>query len=76
MLLALLWGCLASNDCLDLCQSYELHLEECGYGWSTRFEDEGWNSIEDCYDAHWEVSSETETWCEDESETMATATCY
>lgn len=72
----LLGGCLTSNDCLDMCQSYELHLEDCGYGWSTRFEDEGWTSIEDCYDAHWEPTNETESWCRDESDVAATAACY
>ena len=67
---------MGSNDCLDLCQQYELHLDECGYGWSTRFEDEGWTSIEDCYDSYWEASSDDETWCVTESDFVAGAECY
>ncbi len=72
----LLAGCVTSNDCLDLCQQYELHLEECGYGWSTTFESEGWTSIEDCYDTYWEVNSDQENWCEKESSSVAVADCY
>jgi hypothetical protein len=41
-----------------------MYLEECGYGWSTAFEDEGWTTLDDCYDAHWTATQEEQDTCD------------
>jgi hypothetical protein len=47
-----------------MCQSHEMYLEDCGYGWSTAFEDEGWTTLDDCYDAHWTATQEEQDTCD------------
>ena len=54
------------NSCIHLCQHYEAFLDRCGYGWSTWFHDEGWTSIEDCYDTYWEADEGRQGECEAE----------
>jgi len=46
-----------------MCQSYEMYLEECGYGWSTAFSDEGWTTLDDCYNAHWSADAVAQETC-------------
>ncbi|GEM_PF-1704406 len=52
------------NSCIHLCQQYEAFLDRCGYGWASWFRAEGWESIEDCYDAHWEAEESQQATCE------------
>ena len=59
---ALLSAC-SSNPCLDMCQEYEVYLEDCGYGWSTAFADEGWTTLDDCYDTYWEADADQQNTC-------------
>jgi len=73
--LALLSGC-AENACIDLCQQYELFLDECGYGWSTVFADEGWVTLDDCYDAHWEADNAAQESCESDISDVRTMECF
>ena len=54
----------SSNPCLDMCQEYEVYLEECGYGWSTAFADEGWTTLDDCYDTYWEADDTQQETCD------------
>lgn len=74
LLVLLTLGC--KNECLDLCQEYDLYLSECGYGWSTAFEEEGWTSIDDCYDAYWDPSEAKEEWCSAQIEATQERACY
>jgi hypothetical protein len=75
LILLLGWmGC--SEPCLDLCQQYEIYLEECGYGWSTAFEDEGWTTLDDCYDDHWEADAKRQTQCKKTLVETADQACY
>ncbi len=62
--------------CLDMCQQYELYLEECGYGWSTWFEQEGWATLDDCYDAHWEPTEGEVQFCESQLTQYQTKECF
>lgn len=55
----------SSNPCLDMCQEYEVYLEDCGYGWSTAFADEGWTTLDDCYDTYWEADASQQNTCVD-----------
>ena len=48
-----------------MCQSYEMYLEDCGYGWSTAFADEGWTTLDDCYDTYWGADSDTQATCDE-----------
>lgn len=59
-----------------MCQQYDHYLSECGYGWSTAFEDEGWTSIDDCYDAYWEASGEQQDWCAVQITETQERACY
>lgn len=74
--LALAWGPGCGNTCIDLCKEYELYLHECGYGWSTAFEDKGWSSIDDCYDEYWSPTAEEEAWCAEQIDEYADRACY
>jgi hypothetical protein len=47
-----------------MCQSYEMYLEDCGYGWSTAFADEGWTTLDDCYDTYWSADSQVQATCD------------
>ena len=77
---ALLLGvCFASaceNPCIHMCQQYERYLDRCGYGWSTVFRDRGWDTIEDCYDDHWESEDDRYGECDQESHEYAERSCY
>ena len=53
-----------TNDCIHMCQRVDKWLNECGYSWEATFQKEGWASIDDCYDDHWEVKEEKERSCE------------
>jgi hypothetical protein len=75
LLLATLSAC-SSNSCLDLCQEYELYLEECGYGWSTAFAEEGWTTLDDCYNAHWEADSQEQSSCDQIIQDHAGQACF
>ena len=74
-MLGLLSGC-ASNTCIDLCQQYELYLDECGYGWSTVFADEGWVTLDDCYDDHWEAGNSEQDSCTTEIFEVQSMECF
>lgn len=64
------------NPCIHMCQQYERYLDRCGYGWSTVFRDEGWASIDDCYDDHWEAEEGEYGECREENERWAEKACY
>ena len=68
-------GC-AGNNCLHLCQEYELYLDECGYGWSTAFAEEGWVTLDDCYDDHWEPSPSEDRECLVRSREVREKECF
>ncbi len=75
LLLFLVSAC-SSNRCLDMCQEYEIFLEECGYGWSTVFAEEGWTTLDDCYNAHWEAEVSEQEVCNDVVEDYQTQACF
>ena len=70
----LLGGC--STPCIDMCQQYALYLDRCGYGWSTIFQDEGWTSIDDCYDDWWEAEEAEYGYCSTEIRHYSERSCY
>tara|TARA_B110000037_G_C16856525_1_gene398153 strand:+ start:189 stop:437 length:249 start_codon:yes stop_codon:yes gene_type:complete len=73
--MTLILGC-SDNPCIDLCQQYELYLDECGYGWSTVFSDEGWVTLDDCYDDYWEADSTVKGTCETDISEIQTLECF
>jgi hypothetical protein len=70
----LLIGC--TNPCVDMCQQIDAWLEECGTTWEVSFEDEGWESIDDCYDAHWEADKKAQRTCTRDAKEWAKKECY
>ncbi len=74
MLALLLTAC--GNPCMDLCQRHEVYLDECGYGWPTGFAEEGWASIEDCYEDQAEASDEERDACAEELSEPEQRSCY
>lgn len=67
-------GC--ANPCVEMCQQADEYLRRCAYGWSTTFEDEGYASVDDCYDAWWDATPEEQRWCAAEAEDYAAQSCY
>lgn len=67
-------GC--SNDCIDMCQEYEHYLKQCGYGWSTAFHEQGWASIDDCYEDNWAPSDNETRTCAENIEDVSRRSCY
>jgi len=72
--LLLLAGC--KNDCVHMCQRIDGWLDECGYSWEVTFENEGWSSIDDCYDHHWEADQKRERGCKIQSTHWDRKDCY
>ncbi len=72
----MLWVTGCSEPCLDLCQRYEIYLEECGYGWNTAFEEEGWTTRDDCYDPYWDAGSERQAVCQQTLDEYSNKSCY
>jgi len=73
-LVVLLTGC--GNDCVDMCQQYARWVEACGTDWETTFPKRDWSSVEDCYDAHWDVDDDRRSSCASQAESWASKECY
>ena len=73
-LLALTAGC--GNDCVDMCQQYARWVDECGSDWETAFPEEGWTSVQDCYDDHWNAPDSKKRRCADEATDWSTKACW
>lgn len=65
LLLLFLTGC--KNDCVDMCQRIENWLNTCGNTWEKTFEDEGWTSINDCYDEYADADGNKSNTCSSEA---------
>jgi len=76
LLLAIGFSSACESPCIHMCQQYERYLDRCGYGWSTVFRDRGWDSIEDCYDDHWEADEGKYPECQDEITDYEDKACY
>jgi len=74
LLLILLSGC--TDPCLSLCQQYEIYLQECGYGWSTAFEEQGWKTLDDCYNDKWDATQSQQETCQDTLIEYEDKACY
>ena len=74
--LTLVWLAGCSNPCVEMCQQADEYLRRCGYGWSTTFEQEGYASVDDCYDDYWDTPPEEQRWCEQQSMEYAERSCY
>ncbi|MEC8193596.1 MAG: hypothetical protein VX127_12725 [Myxococcota bacterium] len=72
--IALLSGC--KSDCIHMCQRIDGWLSECGYTWDATFEKEGWSSIDDCYDEHWESDQKAERGCKIQAADWDRRDCY
>lgn len=75
LVLLLLAGC-DDNPCVEMCQQYERWLKTCETTWEERFDDRGWKSIDDCYDATWGPTEEQRLSCEEESDRWWEKPCY
>ena len=61
ILFLFLTGC--KDDCVEMCQRVENWLNTCGNTWEITFEDEGWTSIEDCYDEYADATAKDNKSC-------------
>ena len=73
-LLLLFTAC--QNECVHMCQRMDRWLNECGYSWEAKFEEEGWDSIDDCYDDHWEADDSAERSCTRKAKKWDRESCY
>ena len=76
LLLTLLSLTACKNECIHMCQRVDKWLNGCGYSWEATFEKEGWSSIDDCYDDHWEVEEATERSCQKQAKRWDREECY
>jgi len=75
ILLALAAGC-DDNPCISLCQQYDRWIDTCDTTWSARFDDRGWESVDDCYDAYWGADETQQDTCQEETKAIWEETCY
>ncbi len=64
------------NDCVDMCQQIARWVDECGMDWEAAFPKRNWTSVEDCYDAHWDVDDKEQKTCSDDAQSWAERECY
>jgi hypothetical protein len=76
LLPALLILAACKNDCVHMCQRMDRWVTECGYSWEATFEDEGWESIDDCYDDHWEAEDSAKKTCKQQAGQWDRKECY
>ena len=74
LLFPTLTGC--KEDCVHMCQRMETWLNECGLTWEDKFSDEGWSSIDDCYDAHVEAGSKQDATCRQRANKFDKQSCW
>ena len=74
LLFVFLTGC--KEDCVHMCQRMETWLNECGLTWDDKFSEEGWASIDDCYDDHAESSSKQDATCRTRADKFDKQRCW
>lgn len=67
-------GC--KNDCVSMCQQMAGWVDACGLDWESAFPDRDWESVEDCYDAHWDADADLEASCDTRSKEWESKECY
>ena len=75
MLVLALLGC-ARNACVEMCQEYKRWIDACGSSWEAEFPDEGWHSVDDCYDGQWDATPKEEVACNDNRRAYENQACY
>lgn len=75
MVIALLLAACAPNPCIEMCQEYKRWIEACGSTWEEAFPDQGWDSLEACYDDHWEAPPGKQNVCRKETRAYAELAC-
>ncbi len=71
----LLPGC-APNPCVDYCQVLDHYVHRCGTSWEAAYGDEGWHSIDECYDDAWDASDSEQASCSTDAVHVANEDCY
>lgn len=74
LLIMFLTGC--KEDCVHMCQRMETWLDECGLTWDDKFSEEGWSSIDDCYDDHAESGSKQDAKCRTRADKFDKQSCW
>jgi hypothetical protein len=74
--LALSWITACSNPCVDYCKRMEAWLDECSTTWEAEFPDEGWTSVDDCYDHYWDAGSQDQGTCSKAAKHLRNEECY
>lgn len=67
-------GC--SSPCMDYCKQLDAWLDECSTTWEAEFEDEGWASVDDCYDHYWDADDIDQGECGTDTKHLQRAECY
>jgi hypothetical protein len=73
-LLLLIAGC--KNPCVDMCQQIDAWLKECGTSWEAEYSEDGWKSVDDCYDAHDGARKTDEKQCTRSAKRFEDKACY
>lgn len=78
LLIALVIGALGCDDnpCISLCQQYDRWLQDCDATWEDRFGDQGWTSVDDCYDSYQGATEEVRTQCDADADAVIERSCY
>lgn len=74
-LLLCLAGC-DDNPCIDLCQQYDRWIQQCDTTWADRFTEQGWESVDDCYDSYLGATEAQRTQCEADADAVIERSCY
>ena len=74
--LSLIWLTGCNNPCVDYCKQLDAWLDECGTTWEAEFPDEGWTSVDDCYDHYWDANEGKQNTCGKRAKRLADKECY
>lgn len=76
LLLGLLLSGCDDNPCVSLCQQYDRWIATCDTTWAASFEEEGWQSVDDCLDDSWGADQDQQQVCVELSDEMWDEACY
>jgi len=74
LFLILLPAC--DNPCVDYCKELDAWLADCGTTWETEFEEKDWESVQDCFDHHWEADDGDRKNCGRRIKKLSDEECY
>lgn len=67
-------GC--ERPCVEMCQTIDRWVEECGTNWVTEVGEEGWNNVEECYEDLEHPTRAEQRECRDTRQKYEERACY